>query len=203
MDFDYSISPTINSSQPFEYKNDASRTVNKGKNIAFSFFLGATLLSTALGDISRDVPVISNFYPVACINYVNINNNREIDYLDNNHFIDLLKIDNLRKIDCMSSFTENWNGVGSLAFSTKSLDIFREIIENVCKQPYIAPTGRNSLLLQYELDDQSTLAFEVRENRIEMVHVPMGDYSSAICEVFSDNYTQKINSQVAKFYGLK
>lgn len=203
MDFHYSFSPAVNSSQSFEYKKDATRTVNKGKNIAFSIFLGASLLATPCGDISRDIPVISNYSPVACISYVSINSNSEVDLLNSSYFIDLLKIDNLKKIECMSVFHENWNGVGGQAFSTASINIFREIIENVCKQPNIAPTGRNSLLLQYESDDHSMLAFEVREKRIEMVHVPMGDYSSATCEVFTDDYIQQINSQVAKFYGLK
>ena len=80
---------------------------------------------------------------------------------------------------------------------------FKDIIENVCKQPNIAPTGRGSLLLQYELDDRSVLAFEVRQNRIEMVCVPMGDYSSATSKVFTDDFIRQLNSQVAQFYGLE
>ena len=128
---------------------------------------------------------------------------KEIDCLKNSLFLDLLKIENLKKLDCISLFQENWNGVGGRAFSGTSIRIFRDIIENVCKQPSIAPTGRNSLLLQYELDDHSILAFEVREKRVEMVYAKRGDYSSAISKVFTDDFIKNINSQVARFYGLK
>lgn len=203
MDVNYSLSSTCSTLQTYENRNQVTRTSNVGKTIAVSIFVGTTLLAIPLFDLPGDVKFSSNYSPVAYIDYVSIDGSKEIDYLNNSLFLDLLKIENLKKLDCMSAFQENWNGVGGQAFSSASIRIFRDIIENVCKQPNIAPTGRDSLLLQYELDDRSMLAFEVRENRIEMVCVPRGDYSSATSKVFTDDFIQQINSQVARFYGLK
>lgn len=128
---------------------------------------------------------------------------KEAGYLSNSLFFDLSKIDNLEKLEHMSHFQADWNGTGGLAFSRAAIGFFREIINNLRNQPQIAPTGRNSLLLQYELGDRSLLAFEVREDRVEMVCVPKGNYSLATSKVFTDNYVQQIDTQVACFYGLK
>ena len=203
MDVNYSISSNCNPLQPYDNRNQVTRTNNIGKNIAVTIFVGTVLLITPFSDLHGDVKLISDYSPSTHIDYVSIDGSKEIDCLKNSLFLDLLKIENLKKLDCISLFRENWNGVGGRAFSGTSIRIFRDIIENVCKQPSIAPTGRNSLLLQYELDDHSILAFEVREKRVEMVYVKRGDYSSAISKVFTDDFIRNINSQVARFYGLK
>ena len=203
MGVNYSVSSTYTTLQPYENKNLVTRTSNIGKTIAISFFVGTTLLTIPFSDLSGDVTFASNYPSTAYIDYVSLDGSKEIDYLNNSLFLDLLKVENLRKLDFMSEFQENWNGSGGQAFSKTSIRIFRDIIEHVCKQPNIAPTGRDSLLMQYELDDRSMLAFEVRENRIEMVCVPKGDYSSAISNIFTDNFIEQINTQVAQFYGLK
>lgn len=70
------------------------------------------------------------------------------------------------------------------------------------KQPQIAPTGRNSLLLQYELDDKSLLAFEVGEKRTEKVYIPQGDYSLVQTDSFSEHIGERINECVECFYGF-
>lgn len=203
MGVNYAVSSNGNTLQTCENVNQVTRASNVGKTIAVSFFVGTTLLTVPFANLSADVKFTSNYSQAAYIDYVSLDGSKGIDYLNNSLFLDLLKIENLRKLDCMSSFEENWNGVGGKAFSSASVSIFRDIIENVCKQPNIAPTGRDSLLMQYELDDRSMLAFEVRENHVEMVYVPKGDYSSATSKVFTDSFIRQINSQVAQFYGLK
>ncbi|MGN0384448.1 MAG: hypothetical protein ACI4EX_01025 [Lachnospiraceae bacterium] len=203
MTSDFSVSSICGTLQPFANKPQFTRASNLGKTLAVSFFVGTQLLAIPFSERSGEGKLIRNYSPATCINYVGLDGSKEIDFLNNSLFLDLLKIENLKKLECMSTFQEDWNGVGGQAFSDASISIFKDIIENVCKQPNIAPTGRGSLLLQYELDDRSVLAFEVRQNRIEMVCVPMGDYSSATSKVFTDDFIRQINSQVAQFYGLE
>ena len=87
-----------------------------------------------------------------------------------------------------------------MPFSSKVISFFRSVIEILDKQPQIAPTGRNSLLMQYELEDNSVLAFEVCESRVEKVFVPKGDYSKAEAETFTNNMEQRIKESVTLFY---
>lgn len=117
-----------------------------------------------------------------------------------NNAIDMMKVENISKIRKMTLFNEDWNGTGGRAFSSNALALFESIIEMVDKQPQIAPTGRNSLLMQYELDDKSLLAFEVSENRTEKVWVPKGNYAMAQIEIFTENLGQQIKESVKLFW---
>lgn len=201
MSVSYSFSDVCNAQYSCEEK--VTHTGSIGKNVVFSAFLGVTLLTNTFMDLPKDTNFIRDFSPFANIECANIDGSKEFGYLGDSGFLDLLKFENINKLQCMSSFQEDWNGVGGLAFSESSINLFKEIIENLCKQPNIAPTGRGSLLMQYELDDNSILAFEVREEKVEMVCVPKGDYSSARIEVFTNDFIGQINIQVAHFYGLK
>lgn len=123
--------------------------------------------------------------------------------MNNNHVIDVLKVENLNKIDKMALFKTDWNGTGGKPFSNEAITLFRMIIEQLDKQPQIAPTGRNSLLMQYELEDRSLLAFEVTESKTEKVYIPKGDYSRAHNEIFTENIGQRIEESVKLFYGFE
>ena len=113
---------------------------------------------------------------------------------------DKAKVKNLEIIEKMSLLNNNWNGTGGRKFSRDSISFFKSIIEKIEKQPEIAPTGRNSLLMQYELDDKSLLAFEVSLNRTEKVYLPKGDFSMVQIQVFTDHVEQKIREGVERFY---
>ncbi len=116
--------------------------------------------------------------------------------------IDLMKLENLNKIDKMSQFDDNWDGNGSLPFSEDAICLFRQVIENLEKQPQIAPTGRNSLYMQYEQDDNSMLAYELSENKTEEVFAPNGDYSKMQTRILKGNIIREINGGIEKFYGF-
>lgn len=175
-------------------------TMGTAGSIAFGFFVGATLFRPPVG---KDIVSLNNLKQPECIQCINLDMQKEVVGLCTNRSIDLLKIRNLNKINKMSLFAENWNGSGGMKFSDKSIYLFEEIIKTLYKQPDIAPTGRNSLLMQYALDDKSLLAFEVSEKRAEKVYVPKGDYSLAQTEVYTENIIQQINESVELFYGIR
>ena len=114
--------------------------------------------------------------------------------------IDFLKQINLHKIELMSTFEDNWNGNGGLAFSKSAIQTFKTVIKNLHRQPEIAPTGRNTLLMQYELPNQSRLAFEVSESNVESVFVPYKDFRNAETNTFTENFSDNINRYAKRFY---
>ncbi len=173
--------------------------IGTANSIAFAFFVGATMLRCP---ISTEIVSGYNFTEPSYIQYIDLDKEKRFPNLDN-MAIDLMKVENLNKIKKMSLFSDDWNGTGGSAFSPNAISFFETIIEMLKKQPEIAPTGRNSLLMQYELDDKSLLAFEISENRTEKVYIPKGDYSVAQIEVFTENIAQRIKECVEYFYGLK
>ena len=112
-----------------------------------------------------------------------------------------LKQENLAKIEKMAHFEPDWNGNGGAKFTTGAIDTFKEVIGVLNKQPEIAPTGRNSLLMYYELANESRLIFEVSENKAEKVYIPHGDYAKANIQIYTSNVSYKINEAVENFYG--
>ncbi len=166
------------------------------KNAVFTVCLGASLLvapnsSDAVG--LSHMPSYDPYIRVSCIS--SSNNYSASDCYD------LLMFKNLEKLECMRKFSKNWNGTGGERFLDQNIDFFEDIIKNVSKQPDIAPTGRNSLYMQYVLNDNSLLAFEVRNNSVEKLLVPKGDYELAETQVYMKNFIEEINRSVGLFYG--
>ena len=55
--------------------------------------------------------------------------------------------DNLKIIDEMEGFGDDWNGYGAKPFSDKAIETFRYVIAHLDIQPAIAPTAANSLYM--------------------------------------------------------
>ena len=158
-------------------------------------FAGIMLLSSTVNGntvIQQPIPTEDSF--AQCVNI------EKYDNALNNYTVDLVKAENLNKIRKMALFKDDWNGTGGKAFAPSTISFFEEVIQSLRKQPQIAPTGRNSLLMQYELDNKSLLAFEVNENRTEKVYVPNGDYSLAQTEMIKDNIAEQIKESVENFF---
>lgn len=173
--------------------------VGMASSIVIAIFVGTTLLQPpVMGKIAPR----NNLSKSSYIKYIDLEQEKGLEDLHTNKNIDLMKVENLNKIMKMALFSSNWNGTGGSKFSTKAITLFKSIIEALDKQPQIAPTGRNSLLLQYELDDKSLLAFEVKESQTEKVYIPHGDYSMAQMDIFTENVGQMIKESVNKFYGI-
>lgn len=169
-------------------------------NSAAALFLGTTLLNSPLHN--NTIPVY-NQEPVKYIQYSDLNWTGKTKTVNNEFTIDLLRLDNLNKIEKIAAFENDWNGNGGEAFTSQAISVFKEIINTLDKQPQIAPTGRNTLLMQFELEDKSLLAFEVGEKKVEKVYVPQGDYAKAEAEVFTENMALKMKESVKQFYGFK
>lgn len=174
---------------------------NIGKTCLYALFAGASLLIGSRDILGFNSNYSKNTSPTRCIEYNNLCISEESRCVDSNSYVDLLKVENLNKLDCMSAFQDNWNGVGGVAFSDTAIRTFKNILGGLFKQPQIALTGRNSLFLQYESTNHSILAFEVKETQVEMVCVPNGDYKAAVSKIFKDNFTEQMNLEVARFYG--
>lgn len=174
--------------------------VGTASSIAFAIFIGTTVLQYPVGG---DIAPGYDFTRPSYIQYINLDQEKGIEGLYNNKAIDLMKVENINKIKKMALFDYDWNGTGGSAFSQNAIALFRSIIEILDKQPQIAPTGRNSLLLQYELDDKSLLAFEVSENRAEKVYIPKGNYAMVQMDTFTENVGQRIKESVKLFYGVR
>lgn len=113
--------------------------------------------------------------------------------------IDLLKGKNLMALDSMSKFEYDWNGNGGKKFSDNSISLFKQVINELIKQPEIAPTGRDSLYIEYTLNDGSLLVFELSPDELDEVYIPQGDYSRAESAVYTSDYSRNINDSVNNF----
>ena len=165
----------------------------------FLLFQGNTLLNTSNRERKREY----NLYSNTGSQYHALSFERSQDSLSSANSFDLLKIKNLETIRKIACFEYDWNGNGAKPFSETSINLFSDIISELDKQPVIAPTGRNSLLMQYTLDDKSMLAFEVSERKVDKVYVPQGNFALATTDVFVDAFSKQIKDSVRHFYGQK
>lgn len=193
----YNINADIVSNNVIVNSAESSNVRSVGVTLGVCVFVGATLLNFASGDCTG----YSNHTQPAYIIY-----NNQSCGLGNNiclsNAIDLLKIENINKIDKISAFESDWNGNGAEKFSKESIAFFYEVIESLPKQPKIAPTGKGTLLMQYELEDKSLLAFDVGYGRVEKVFVPKTRYDKANVEVFTDDIFANMKRCVEKFYEI-
>ncbi|MBQ8945515.1 MAG: hypothetical protein IJ058_01765 [Lachnospiraceae bacterium] len=126
-----------------------------------------------------------------------------IDCSSFNPSFDLLKIENLNKLRMMSKFESDWNGNNAKPFTKASIQLFDKLINSLNRQPKIAPTGNESLLVQYEKNDKSLLAFDVSLKKTRMVFVPEGNYDEAEEKTFTDNVISTIQTEVERFYEVR
>ena len=110
-------------------------------------------------------------------------------------------ISNMKRLQEIRSLRPDWNGYGADCFSGELIDICENIVESLKYQPQIYPTGRNSIQLQFELDDRSYLEFEVFADRVMCIQVPQRVYSKASFAELKKNDLEEINNIVKKFYG--
>ena len=110
------------------------------------------------------------------------------------------KIKNLLRLQDISKFGDDWNGYGANSFDKNLIDSVENIIENVHVQPGIYPTGCNSIQLEYELEDESYLEFEVFKDKILCMRIPQRNYNKSEHEVIQPTDIKRINEIIDNFY---
>lgn len=113
----------------------------------------------------------------------------------------MLKAQNLFRLDQIAKLEENWNGYGARPFSQDLVDKCKDIISELELQPKIFPTGRQSIQFQYELEDRSYLEFEIFREKISYLEVPQRRYSDARTFEFPISETKRIKEIIKEFYG--
>ena len=116
--------------------------------------------------------------------------------------VDGAKVKNLSRLEDMATLEENWNGYGAKGFSAALIAKCKEILNLLPQQPELYPTGRQTIHLQYELEDRSYLGFEISEEKTTYLKVPQRKYDEAEeRELAGADEVKKIKELVADFYG--
>lgn len=192
----YNVDTGIISNNIIVKNYEINNIKNVGMCIAFSVLMGANLLSIP-SNSDTNYCYSRPFYELFD------SKSTRNDIYTAGMIVDLLQVENVNKINRMKGFEKNWNGNGADKFSAESINLFLEVINSLCKQPQIAPTGNGSLLLQYEMENKSILAFDVAVGRVEKVFVPEGRFDNAETDVFTNDICDRINKCVEEFYGIR
>lgn len=105
--------------------------------------------------------------------------------------------ENLRKIDDIANLEYNWNGYNAKPIPKDIIDKTKKILTNLPYQPFLAPTGRETIQIEFELTDASYLGFEIFKNKITMLYVPQRDYKNAIEKPLENK--NKLNNIIKDF----
>lgn len=196
-DYLYNTSDSIISNNIIVSSSETSNV----KTASFTFsFCAAIVGITSLVNLPLNMPTGYVDTPHVAHAAYNMHSCVNESYIGLGSTIDLLKIENINKVQKIGAFEENWNGNGAKKFSERSIKLFIDIINALPKQPKIAPTGKGTLLMQYEAEDKSLLAFDVGLDRVEKVFVPKGKYECADQELFTVNIVENMCRCVEKIY---
>lgn len=144
-----------------------------------------------------------NFSPLTYNNSKKVNTSYVLiyDHATGSVAMNLNQLENLDKLREITKFEDNWNGYGANPFSNKVIEKSIQIIKNIETQPKLFPTGRSSIQMQYELEDNSYLEFEIFDDKISCMEVPKRVYNKAIFREFNHDKIDFINKIVRGFYG--
>jgi hypothetical protein len=71
----------------------------------------------------------------------------------------------------IAALSDNWNGYGANAFSPKLIEKAINVANQLIYQPYILPTGRDSIQMEYHKSTtEDYLELEVFENSIKLFY---------------------------------
>ena len=73
---------------------------------------------------------------------------------------------NLKKLSEIEMLKDNWNGYGANAFDGKVIKNARMVLSSLKSQPFIAPTARNSIQMEFERENGDYFEIEVYANKI-------------------------------------
>lgn len=102
---------------------------------------------------------------------------------------------NLKKLEQMKLLEDNWNGYGAKIIDNELIEKCKNVIKNLTFQPEIFPTGRESIQLEYELENGQYLEFEVSNNSIDVLEIDINGEEKEYKTDF-----KHINRIVREFY---
>jgi hypothetical protein len=94
---------------------------------------------------------------------------------------------NIDKLNIIAEYTKNWNGYNADVIDHVVLTTARDIIATLKRQPSLYPTGRSTIQLEYE-KNEDYLEFEIFNDKITIYQennlVPIRDESIYIDEIY-------------------
>ncbi len=105
----------------------------------------------------------------------------------------------MKQLNEIRKLRDNWNGYGANSFSESLIKKVEDIISGLRYQPFISPTARDSIQMEYENDAGDYLEFEVFEN----AGIKMFFYSKDGESEKKTIQSEAIDEAVCYFYGRK
>lgn len=116
---------------------------------------------------------------------------------------------NLLTLKEISELEFNWNGYEGLPFTQTLINKVKNLLPLLSIQPFIFPTGRNSLQFEYHYiafndsfdkkDEDHYLEFEIYENKMCYLEVHNKNYSNAISQIYESYDANTINQLIEEF----
>lgn len=117
--------------------------------------------------------------------------------------------ENLLTLKVISELGFDWNGYKALPFTGTLISKAETILPLLSTQPFIFPTGRNSLQFEYHYivfsdssekkDEDHYLEFEVYEDKLCYLEVHNKNYSNAISQVYESYDAALLNNLIKEF----
>ena len=111
--------------------------------------------------------------------------------------IDLQYNANIRRLQDIELFDENWNGYGASKFDKLLINNIANVLPNLFCQPRIFPTSRDSIQLEYETKNGGYLEFEVFSDRVEMFYEENGGQTHQT--VWTSLSAETLNKEILRF----
>ena len=188
--------------------NKASGPVISSLLVASIFFSGNSVSTINISNAQMDQPIKFNSdqalihksfskiigIPVDVAGY----NSSKIDSGTDGLFMDKEKMENLKKLDAIASFGDNWNGNGAPPLNRNLINNARSIITSLNIQPEVFPTACDSLQMEYDKEDGAYLEIELKEEAAEVFSIDSSGnekYTVILANI------DEISKVVSDFYG--
>lgn len=106
---------------------------------------------------------------------------------------------NIKRLNQISEFEDNWNGYGAHPFTPEFVASVCELVKDLDRQPEIFPTAQNTIQFEYDKDNGDYLELEIFEDGTVDTFVLLNNGESN--ENTIENKAEAINRLVKDFYG--
>lgn len=107
-------------------------------------------------------------------------------------------VESFKRIREIELLEDDWNNNGAKAFSPQIIQRVRSIVSTLAKQPFIFPTARESIQMEYEKSNGDYLEFELFESG-KLKKFYYGSDGKMLTEYISDN---EMREAVNAFHSL-